>query len=238
VRFGNVLGSDGSVVPLFRRQLANGGPITVTHPDVCRYFMTIPEAVQLVLEAAALPEAAGRISLLEMGTQIKVLDLAEQMIRLSGFTPYRDVQIVFTGLRPGEKIREELLATGETSVDTSVDKIKVVESATARGALLAKRLRHLIAVTARCDTPAIMKALAAMVPEYQAVDEPVVHRRPFRQRRAQLATTPVSVKANGNCNGHSNGNGNGHGAGHQRSTVPFSLSLQASEDQDGTHHTA
>lgn len=172
VRFGNVLGSDGSVVPLFQKQIEAGGPITVTHPEVRRYFMTIPEAVQLVLEAAALPEAAGRIALLEMGTQVRILDLAEQLIRLSGLAPYQDIQIVFTGMRPGEKLLEELVAPHETTGATSVDKIRVVESNGDHGVELARRLRSLIAVTARGDESAMLRALTALVPDYQP--EPLV----------------------------------------------------------------
>ncbi|HXV85140.1 MAG TPA: nucleoside-diphosphate sugar epimerase/dehydratase [Gemmatimonadales bacterium] len=167
VRFGNVLGSDGSVLPLFQRQLAAGGPLTVTHPEVRRYFMTIPEAVQLVLLATALPEARGGIALLEMGTQVRIVDLAEQLIRLAGLVPHKDVEIVFTGLRPGEKLHEELLATGERAVPTSVDKIRVVErNGTAQADGLAKQLRTLIRLAASQDPADGMRALAALAPGY------------------------------------------------------------------------
>jgi FlaA1/EpsC-like NDP-sugar epimerase len=168
VRFGNVLGSDGSVVPLFQRQLEAGGPLTVTHPEVRRYFMTIPEAVQLVLQATALPEAQGGIALLEMGTQVRILDLAEQLIRLAGLIPYKDVQIVFTGLRPGEKLLEELLQPGERAVPTSVDKIRVVQrNGTAHAEGLARQLRALVRLAATQDGLDGMRALAALVPGYQ-----------------------------------------------------------------------
>ena len=167
VRFGNVLGSDGSVVPLFQRQLAGGGPLTVTHPEVRRYFMTISEAARLVLQAAALPEAAGRIALLEMGRQVRILDLAEQLIRLAGRLPYRDVQIVFTGLRPGEKLEEELVGPGETAVPTSADKIRVTERNGSDGKNLARGLRQLTAVTGRWDEQQIVRALAGLVTTYR-----------------------------------------------------------------------
>ena len=167
VRFGNVLGSDGSVVPLFKRQLAAGGPLTVTHPEMKRFLMTIPEAAQLVLEAAALPEAAGRIAVLEMGTQVRILELAEQMIRLSGLVPYHDVQIVFTGLRPGEKLEEELIAPGETLAQTTIDKIRVVTGNGGGGATLARQIRSLISVTGQGDERTVVRALSTIVTEYQ-----------------------------------------------------------------------
>jgi len=196
VRFDNVLGSDGSVVPLFKRQIAAGGPVTVTHPEMKRFLMTIPEAAQLVLEAASLPEAAGRIAVLEMGTQVRILELAEQLIRLSGLVPYHDVQIVFTGLRPGEKLEEELVAPNETLAPTSIEKIRVVTGNGNGGALLARQLRTLIAVTGEGDENAMMRALSTIVTEYQP-------------ERLELVGAGTLRRSNGNgyARRHTNGNG-------------------------------
>src|SRR6267378_993139 len=199
VRFGNVPGSDGSVVPLFKKQIAVGGPVTVTHPEMKRFLMTIPEAAQLVLEAAALPEAAGRIAVLEMGTQVRILELAEQLIRLSGLVPYHDVQIVFTGLRPGEKLEEELVASNETLAQTSVDKIRVVAGNGGGGATLARQLRSLNAVTGQGDERSMVRALSAIVAEYQP-------------ERLELVDQPAAARRNGN----GSGNGNGRGASRRR----------------------
>jgi FlaA1/EpsC-like NDP-sugar epimerase len=122
VRFGNVLGSNGSVIPLFEAQIAKGGPITVTDPMIQRYFMTIPEAVQLVLESS-LYAKGGDIFVLDMGEPVRIKDLAESMIRLAGYEPYQDINIVFTGLRPGEKMFEELVLDPEHVTTTANQKI-------------------------------------------------------------------------------------------------------------------
>jgi len=127
VRFGNVLGSNGSVIPVFRRQLAAGEPLTVTDPETTRYFMTIPEAVQLILKASLLPEFAGHIAMLDMGEPVRIVDLAENLLRLSGVPVTKD-RIVFTGLRPGEKLHEELAAPDEETMQTEIEKIRIIRS--------------------------------------------------------------------------------------------------------------
>jgi FlaA1/EpsC-like NDP-sugar epimerase len=167
VRFGNVLGSNGSVVPLFRRQLAAGGPLTVTHAEATRYFMTIPEAAALVLEAAALPEASRRIAMLEMGEPVRIVELAENMIRLSGLEPYRDVSIVFTGLRPGEKLREELMSTVEATVPTANDKVRVIRTDEVDGGMLVHCLNRMSAALVCDDLQGVLHEFRALVPQYR-----------------------------------------------------------------------
>jgi FlaA1/EpsC-like NDP-sugar epimerase len=173
VRFGNVIGSSGSVLPLFRRQLEQGGPITVTHPDVTRYFMTIPEATQLILQAGGLGEG-GEIFILEMGTPVKIAKMAEELVRLSGKMPGKDVDIVFTGLREGEKLYEELITQDEGVVSTIYEKIMLLRSGGWNGKnnqtefsqWLKGSLEDLVRIAYSHDAHAIRRKLAAILPEY------------------------------------------------------------------------
>ena len=169
VRFGNVLGSNGSVVPLFREQIARGGPVTVTHPDVTRYFMTIPEAVQLILQAATMGES-GDILMLEMGDPVRIVDLARQMIRLSGFEPDEDIQIVFTGLRPGEKLHEQLIADEDAVAATSHDRIKLLRPRN-RHVRVEECLAALESLVRTADRTGIIRALQDLVADYRPYDE-------------------------------------------------------------------
>lgn len=172
VRFGNVLGSSGSVIPKFREQIARGGPVTVTHPDIIRYFMLIPEAAQLVLQAglmATQSTAGGEIFVLDMGDPVKIVDLARDMIRLSGFSD-NDIQIEFTGLRPGEKLFEELLADGEATLPTPHPKLRIAKPTAVPDAAWLSELEAWLAVPWR-DENEVKEGLRRWVPEYR----PTVH---------------------------------------------------------------
>lgn len=167
VRFGNVLGSRGSVIPVFQRQIAAGGPLTITHPDMCRYFMSIPEAVQLVLQAAVLGQG-GDIFVLDMGQPIRILDLAIDLIKLSGLEPGRDIKIIYTGPRPGEKLHEELLYEGEGYERTKYEKILMVTSEDAVDAeVLEQAVAELINLPRPMQPRAAMERMQAIIPEYQ-----------------------------------------------------------------------
>jgi FlaA1/EpsC-like NDP-sugar epimerase len=166
-RFGNVLGSNGSVIPRFRSQINNGGPITVTHPDITRYFMTIPEAVQLVLEAGAMGQG-GEIYIFDMGKPVRIVDLAEKMIKLSGLTPDRDIKIIFSGLRPGEKLYEELLNNGEDDIPTHHEKIKISKVISYPYDQVVRVITNLITASKGHDDFGLVKIMKEIVPEFKS----------------------------------------------------------------------
>jgi O-antigen biosynthesis protein WbqV len=180
VRFGNVLGSTGSVVPLFQRQLAAGGPLTVTDPEVTRFFMTVREAVELVLQASALPsdqgvpeteaaDARGKIFVLDMGEPVKIVDLAHQMIRLAGLRPGRDVALEFIGLRPGEKLHEELFHPAEPLIPTRNPAIRLASPRTADYAMLARSIDELEENARARREDRLLQTLERLVPEYRRI---------------------------------------------------------------------
>lgn len=172
VRFGNVLGSNGSVLPLFRKQLEEGRPLTVTHEDVTRYFMTIPEAVQLILKASRLDEIRGHIAMLEMGEPVRILDMARNFLRLAG-APYRPGEsVVFTGLRPGEKLEEELVGPGERVLETDLEKVRLVVSAPPDVVTGSWLTAEELDAIRRQDTRAVLEALFRRFPAV-APGEPV-----------------------------------------------------------------
>ncbi len=166
VRFGNVVGSVGSVVPLFRKQIEQGGPVTVTHPEMTRFFMTIPEACQLILQSGAMGRG-GEIFILDMGTPIKIADIAKDLIRLSGLEPGVDIDIEYIGLRPGEKLYEELITEGEGIVPTRHEKILVLKGANCDMAMLNGRIEELRVLSFSQNACAIREKIKEMIPEYQ-----------------------------------------------------------------------
>jgi len=166
VRFGNVVGSVGSVVPLFKKQIQRGGPVTVTHPDVTRFFMTIPEASQLILQAGSMGNG-GEIFILDMGTPIKIDDMARDLIRLSGFEPDVDIKIEYVGLRPGEKLFEELITEGENIVPTRHEKIMVLKGIECDLELLNGKIDELTGLAQGQKGDQIKSKLRDIISEYQ-----------------------------------------------------------------------
>jgi FlaA1/EpsC-like NDP-sugar epimerase len=166
VRFGNVLGSNGSVVPIFRAQIAAGGPVTVTHPDMKRYFMTIPEAVQLVLQAATLGRGTETF-VLDMGEPVRIVDLARNLIRLSGHDPDSEIPIRIVGIRPGEKLYEELATTSDQVRPTCHEKIKVFCGSILQKEFVDGWVRELRELVARSDASGALAHMAQIVPEYR-----------------------------------------------------------------------
>lgn len=168
-RFGNVLGSNGSVVPLFKRQIAEGGPLTITHPDIIRYFMTIPEACQLVLEAGAMGNG-GEIYIFDMGEAVKIIDLAKKIIKLAGFIPNKDIDIKIIGLRPGEKLYEELLNDKSTTLPTYNEKIMIARAEMYDYEVINKNIADLIQSASLFDKVEVVKRMKLLVPEYKSMN--------------------------------------------------------------------
>jgi FlaA1/EpsC-like NDP-sugar epimerase len=168
-RFGNVLGSNGSVVPLFTKQIQEGGPITITHPDIIRYFMTIPEACQLVLEAGSMGNG-GEIYIFDMGKPVKIIDLARKMIRLAGLTPDKDIQIKIVGLRPGEKLYEELLNDSAKNLTTHHEKIMIAQEVCDEFTILNQQIEDLIQCAIEVNPTELVTKMKKIVPEFKSLN--------------------------------------------------------------------
>jgi FlaA1/EpsC-like NDP-sugar epimerase len=200
VRFGNVLGSNGSALPLFEQQIAAGGPVTVTHPDARRYFMTIPEAVQLVLQASSMGQG-GEVFVLDMGEPVRILDLVRNLIRLSGLEPDRDIKIDFVGLRPGEKLFEELKLEGEDIGPTAHEKIRVLSGTKMTFEQVSLCLDELSVLVEAKNVHGLVTKLVQIVPEYWPSPEIIslgaIDRHDqalvYRQARASLTSTQDSA---------------------------------------------
>jgi FlaA1/EpsC-like NDP-sugar epimerase len=168
-RFGNVLGSNGSVIPLFTKQIEEGGPVTVTHPDITRYFMTIPEACELVLEAGFMGKG-NEIYVFDMGDPVRITDIAEQMIKLSGLEPEEDIKIVYTGLRPGEKLYEELLNDRENTLPTYNPKIRIAKVQKYDYPVLLSKIDLLVKNAYLLSGSEVVKLFKEIVPEYHSTN--------------------------------------------------------------------
>jgi FlaA1/EpsC-like NDP-sugar epimerase len=195
-RFGNVLGSNGSVIPIFSKQIQEGGPVTVTHPKITRYFMTIPEACQLVLEAGFMGQG-GEIFVFDMGEPVKIVDLANQMIRLSGLVPEKDIKIVYTGLRPGEKLYEELLTDKETTKPTHHPKIKIARVQKMHIKVLSIKINYLLKNVYKMQKDEILKCCREIVPEFVPANDlpaakPVINLNPENVDKAGIFPTSTT----------------------------------------------
>jgi FlaA1/EpsC-like NDP-sugar epimerase len=193
VRFGNVLGSSGSVVPIFQRQIEAGGPVTVTHPEMKRYFMTIPEASQLVMQAGAIGQG-GEIFVLDMGSQVRILDLANELIRRNGLIPGDDIEVTFTGIRPGEKLYEELANDDDQTRPTAHSKIRVWQLPTASPEQVRRGLEVLWQAASSGSANEAVTALAACVPEYRP-EIKVSRAQPQHEQAATLRLVPAESEA-------------------------------------------
>lgn len=166
-RFGNVLGSNGSVIPRFRDQIAKGGPVTVTHPEITRFFMTIPEACRLVMQAATLTDG-NQIFVFDMGKSVKIVDMACRMIELAGFVPNKDIQIEFTGLRPGEKLYEEVLSNKENTIPTQNNRIHIAKVRDYDYAEAVKVVDELDRLSMMVEIPDMIRLMKRTVPEFKS----------------------------------------------------------------------
>jgi FlaA1/EpsC-like NDP-sugar epimerase len=194
VRFGNVLGSNGSVVPTFQAQIAAGGPVTVTHPEMRRYFMSIREAVQLVLQASTMGKGS-EIFVLDMGEPVRILDLARNMIELAGLVPGEDIEIRFTGLRPGEKLLEEVALDGENMLPTYHEKIRIFASQGVDTEVLSNWFTHLQLLIGRRDSAKIIDHLKLLVPEYTPAKPATVTTMTASQNQSATGTDQVKLHA-------------------------------------------
>jgi len=194
VRFGNVLGSSGSVLPTFIEQVKRGGPVTVTHPEMRRYFMSIPEACQLVLEAAVLSDNGGQVYVLDMGTPVKIVDLAHRVIERAGLRPGADVSVVFSGTRPGEKLSEELTSGKETAKSTAIPGIWVVESQDVAPRELVEALNRLERHASEGDDQSVLRLMQKILPEYRPMHPVRRSLVPVEGRQAAVSLVTAQVR--------------------------------------------